>query len=339
MTPDTPVFRLFSRLILERRSPAFRWTFAMLSLAIATSLRWVLNEQLTSGFPFLTFFPAVIMTTFLCGLGPGIAVGIGSFLASWLLFLSEPGQVTLTVEAALAMGFFTLVTVTDIVLITVMMRAFAHLDEERKRSQMLAEQRGLMFHELQHRVSNNLATVAGLLTIQRRAIADETAKKALEDAAARINVVAKMKRLLHDPTAQEVDFGGFLQGMVQDLTTAAGSDGRVSVDLVCEHVLISRDQAIPVGLVATEILTNALEHGFPGAAQGQVRIQLAEARGVVTLRVEDDGQGLPQGFDLARTGSLGLSIARQFAQQMGGTLNLWNRAPQGTVSELVFPKG
>lgn len=339
MRPHTRIFQLFSRLILERRSTLFRWSFAALSFAIATSLRWVLDDRMTSGFPFLTFFPAVILTTFLCGLWPGIAVGIGAFFASWLLFLSPPGTIDLTPAAALAMGFYTLVAATNIVLITVMVRAFAHLEEERQRSEMLAEQRGLMFHELQHRVSNNLATIAGLLTIQRRAVQDEQARKALDDAAARINVVAKMKRLLHDPTAQDVEFGAFLREMVQDLVQAGGSGDRVDVKLDCEAVLIPRDQAIPLGLIATELLTNAFEHGLPEPARGMVHLRLAEQDAIVKLRIEDDGQGLPEGFALETATSLGLTIARQFAQQMGGTLAMRHRTPRGTVSELVFPRG
>ncbi|WP_128254344.1 sensor histidine kinase [Falsirhodobacter deserti] len=338
MTTEGRIFGLFSRLILERRSTFFRWTFALLSLAIAISLRWVLDDRLSDGFPFLTFFPAIILTTFLCGLAPGLVVAIGSFLAAWLLFVSVPGTVDLSAQAGLAMGFFGLVVATDVLLITVMIRAFSHLEDERARSERMAEQRRLMFHELQHRVSNNLATVAGLLTIQRRAVQDLTARKALDDAATRINVIARMSRVLHDPKAQDVDFGEFLHEMAHDLAEASGAADRVTLTRDCAPVTVTRDQAIPLGLIATELLTNAFEHGFPDDASGNIRLLLAVDGTTVTLRIEDDGCGLPAGFSLDRACSLGLTIARQFAQQMGGSLTMKNRAPKGTVSELVFPR-
>lgn len=331
------VFHIISRQILEKRTGWFRWGFAGLSFVVAVLLRWALDGQLGVGFPFVTFFPAVILTAFFCGLGPGSVVSVASFLASWLLFVSDPGTIDLSMQALMAMAFFAAIALTDIVLIHIMTRAVHRLDEERSHSALLADQRRLMFHELQHRVSNNLATVAGLLTIQRRAIKDETARKSLDDAATRINVVARMTRLLHDPSAQEVDFGTFLRDITHDMIAAAGAEGRVQVDLDCATVIIPHDRAIPLGLIASELLTNAIEHGFAGDASGRILLRLAEDGGIVTLRIEDDGHGLPPAFALEEARSLGLTIARQFAIQMDGSLIMENRAPKGAVSEIVFP--
>ncbi|QUS35738.1 sensor histidine kinase [Falsirhodobacter algicola] len=338
MKPDiSRIFGTISRLILEPRSTAFRWGFAVLSFAVALALRWVVDDQLQDGFPFLTFFPAVVMTAFFCGILPGVVVAVASFAASWTLFISEPGTLDMSAQALTAMAFFTFITVTDVVLIAIMSRAIRHLDEERNRSAAMAEQGRLMFNELQHRVSNNLATVAGLLTIQRRAVKDETARKALDDAAARINVVARMKRLLHDPTAQEVDFAAFLRDMTHEVIAAAGVEERVHVHLECARIAIPRDRAIPLGLITTELLSNAIEHAFGAGEEGHVEIVLRRNGTKVVLRIADDGHGLPAGFVLEETRSLGLSIARQFALQIDGELVMKNRAPKGAVSELVFP--
>ena len=331
------VFRAVSHLILVERGPAFRWGFAALSFAIALSLRGVLNGALADGFPFLTFFPAIILTAFFCGRGPGMAVSIASFLASWLLFLSEPGTINLSPPAITAMAFFGFISITDILLIDIMTRAVKHLEEERQRSAAMAEQGRLMFHELQHRVSNNLATVAGLLSIQRRAIRDEAARKALDDAVARINAVSRMKRLLHDPTAQEVDFGAFLKNMTDDMISTAGAEGRIRVLLDCPRLAIPRDHAVPLGLIATELLSNAIEHGFADDRAGQIALRLSQEGQDVVLRIEDDGHGLPRGFRVEQTSSLGLTIARQFAQQMGGSLRMATGPEGGTMSELIFP--
>ncbi|MDB6454329.1 sensor histidine kinase [Falsirhodobacter sp. 20TX0035] len=339
MTPGVSrVFRTVSHLILVQRGPAFRWGFAALSFAIAVSLRWTLNGALASGFPFLTFFPAIILTAFFCGRWPGIAVSVASFFASWLLFVSEPGTLNLSPAALTAMGFFAFIAITDILLIDIMTGAVQDLEEERRRSATMAEQGRLMFHELQHRVSNNLATVAGLLSIQRRAVRDEVARKALDDAVARINAVSRMKRLLHDPTAQEVDFGAFLKNMTDDMIATAGAEGRIGVTLDCPRLAIPRDHAVPLGLIATELLSNAIEHGFAGDRSGRIALRLSQEGGDVVLRIEDDGHGLPDTFRVEESSSLGLTIARQFAQQMGGRLRMAASPTGGTLSELVFPK-
>lgn len=330
------IFQAISSLTLERRHPVVRWMFALLALAIAISLRWVLEDMLPAGFPFLTFFPAVMLTTFFCGVRPGIAVAVG-FLASWIIFIPPRWGVDFSSDAMVAMAFYTFIVITDIVLIHLMSRAMAHLNAERARSAQLAEQHRLMFHELQHRVSNNLAMVAGLLTIQRRRTRDETARKALDDAAQRIQLVARMQRLLHDPTAQDLDFGKFLHDMTHDLTEAAGVTGRVETALDCAPIRIFRDKAVPLGLIATELLSNSLEHGFAQGETGRLSVTLVRRDEGAVLRIEDSGKGLPDGFSLETAGSLGLTIARQFAEQLGGVLEMKNRAGGGAVSELAFP--
>lgn len=330
-------FRVISALSLERRGFAVRWGFAMLAFSIAVSLRWVLEPALPPGFPFLTFFPAVMLTTFFCGVRPGIAVATASFFASWAIFIPPRWSFSFSTEAMIAMGFYSFIVITEILLMHMMSRAILHLSVERTRTAQLAEQQILMFNELQHRVSNNLATVAGLLTIQRRRLRDPGARKALDDAVLRINLVAKMKRMLHDPTAQDLDFGTFLAAMTGDLIETAGAGARVESRLECDSIRVSRDQAIPLGLIATELLSNSLEHGFPGGDRGTLVVTLLRDDDRAVLRIFDDGRGLPGDFALQDAGSLGLTIARQFAEQLGAVLTMKNRAEGGAISELVFP--
>jgi two-component sensor histidine kinase len=192
-----------------------------------------------------------------------------------------------------------------------------------------------MFHELQHRVSNNLAVVGSLLQLQRREVGDPDAVHALEAAAARVNVVSRLNRLLHDPRAQVVDLGAFLRALVPDVLDAAGAGGRVDASVAVEPVVLPAAQAVPIGLVATELLSNAIEHGFPDGRPGRVSVTLRAGDGVARLEIRDDGVGLPEGFDLARSRSLGMTVARQFADQVGARLTL--SSDRGTVSRLDIP--
>ena len=193
-----------------------------------------------------------------------------------------------------------------------------------------------MFAELQHRVSNNLAVVSSLLAMQRRQVRDPDAVRALDGAVVRVNVVSRLSRLLHDPQAQEVYFGAFLRAMVPDAVEATGVGDRVTVSVAAEPVILPADKAVPLGLVATELLSNALEHGFPEGRRGRIRVSLAEvARGRALLTIRDDGAGLPEGFDLQRSRSLGLMIARQFAGQLGAELTIVNDG--GGVSRIEVP--
>ncbi|WP_126975442.1 sensor histidine kinase [Frigidibacter oleivorans] len=326
---------------LVPRSRMWRWSFAALASLAAFLLRYLLDGILPPGFPFLTFFPAVILTTFFAGIRPGVAAGIACGLASWYFFIPPLRSVALTPSSALAMGFYVLIVATDILILHLMRRAAEGQAREMQRNAELAESRRLMFHELQHRVSNNLTAVASLLKLQRRQVADAAARKALDEAVNRIALIARMQRMLHDPGMQQIDFARFLQDMSEDLLNSAGAAGRIRCDVEAETVRIGPDQSVPLGLIATEFLANAMEHAFPDGRAGQLRIRLSRdcdsdpARAL--LEIHDDGVGLPSDFALDRTESLGLMIARQFAQQLDADIAMIRHPDGGTVSRLRFP--
>lgn len=207
--------------------------------------------------------------------------------------------------------------------------------EERTRG--LAEARGLMFQELQHRVSNHLQVASSLLKFQRRRVTDAAAQRALDEAAARLALVARIQRQLHDPDSQAIDLARFLKEMSRDIAEAAGAGKNVRIEVEAAHLVVDAEKAVPFGLIATELLSNAVEHGFDGQGAGTIRVGLCEAQdGQVTLRVADSGRGLPEGFDPETATSLGMTIVRQFAEQLGGSLTMSTSG--GTVAVLTFPR-
>jgi two-component system, sensor histidine kinase PdtaS len=108
--------------------------------------------------------------------------------------------------------------------------------------------------------------------------------------------------------------------------------------VTAEPLLVGPDVSVPLGLIATELVSNTLEHGFPGDIGGQIGVTLGVGPDAsrAVLRIRDNGQGLPADFDIATTYSLGLSIARQFAKQLGGTLVMERRPEGGTEARLEF---
>lgn len=320
------------------RSPVFRWSFAAAAFVLATAARFALDPYLPPGFPYLTFFPAVAITAFLTGTVPATVVAVLSFIVAWYFFIPPFDSFQVTPQTALALLLFLVVVTIEVGLVHLMRRALRRLALAEAEAQEMARSRSLMFAELQHRVSNNLAVVGSLLALQRRQVSDPVAARALDGAVARVNVVSRLSRLLHDPEGQAIDFGAFLRAMVPDAVEAAGMDDRLSVSVVAEPVILPADQAVPLGLVATELLANAVEHGFPDGRRGSVRVSLEVPEpGWARLTIRDDGPGLPEGFDLGRTRSLGLMIARQFAEQIGAELSIVNEG--GAVSRLEVPLG
>ncbi|OQP87181.1 hypothetical protein BTR14_07090 [Rhizobium rhizosphaerae] len=338
VSPDEPVVNFLEKLSPIRQS-RLRWPVAVLAFVMAFAVRYVLQHQLPPGFPFLTFFPAVILSAFLCGTLPGIFVATASTLASWYFFISPLNSFGLNGAVALALGFFIAVASIDIAIIHYLIKWMEHLDRERQRSRELAAARDLLFREMQHRISNNLSVISALLRLQQRALKDEAAKRALSDAAMRLSLISKIQRQLHDPQGQELAFGTSLQELCQDIVEASGTRQRISVRVEAPPLFLGAERAVPLGLIIAELVANALEHAFEGREEGRITITLAETPEGLAIRVADDGHGVPEGFDLTQAKSLGLTVARQLAQQLGGELVLASGAGEGARFELVLGEG
>lgn len=330
------------RMMMARQwSLPVRYSFAIVSILVATLIRWWADPVMPPGFPFLTYFPAVILTAFLAGLGPGILAGLLSLLAAWYFFIAPIHSFTLDGPSMLALGFFLLVIAIDIAIIHFMNQALAQVGRERERARKAeaaaldhARHRDLLFTELQHRVSNNLQIVSALLSLQKADITDEKAREALTEAANRMALIGRIHRRLHSPDSGQGELGSFLFDLAGDVTKATGADNiRCRVEAL--PVSLPDDKLVPVALIVAELISNAIEHGFAGCGAGHIDIALYPVEGDrLCITVTDDGVGLPPGFDSAAVSSMGLRLVRLLTQQIGGSFDM--RSEGGTQARLIF---
>jgi two-component sensor histidine kinase len=180
--------------------------------------------------------------------------------------------------------------------------------------------------EIHHRVKNNLQTVAALLRLQARRTDAEDARAALEEAVRRVGSIAIVHETLSHAVEETVDFDEVadrLGAMVLDV----GSVG-APVRVVREGSFgsLPSEMATPLAMVLTEVLQNAVEHGFHGRdpqQDGHVVVTARRIVGRLHLVVEDDGRGLPEGFDVAASHQLGLSIVQTLVEsELGGTFDI-----------------
>jgi two-component sensor histidine kinase len=331
---DSPSWSL-SGLPAWRRSPWRAYGFGLAAFALALLARLYLNGILPAGFPFVTFLPAVTLTAFVAGLGPGILVTALSALAAWYLFIPPTYSFAVTQESALALPLFLITAAIIVAIIHVMHSALARLQAERAKSAQLAEQREILFAELQHRISNNLQVVAALMTLQKSSLSDEQARQALSEASQRLALIARLNRKLHDPANAGLDLKEFLRELCHDVSRAAGIEDAGCQVKGIEGIALPADKAVPLALIVTELLNNSIEHGIAGRANGRLRMDLERSTGdEIVLTVQDNGNGLPAGFDLQQARSLGLRIVQALARQIGARLEIFSNG--GTTCRLTF---
>ncbi|MFN4156436.1 MAG: sensor histidine kinase [Paracoccaceae bacterium] len=320
---------------VAERSPTYQLVFACLAIVISIALRFYLEPALPPGFPYLTFFPAVILTGYFAGTRAGLVVAVVCGVAAWYWFLAPERSFSVSPPSLVALGFYVFISATELVLIHAMRYALGKLEVEKARAATLAQANKTMFHELQHRVSNNLQVVASLLKMQRRNVADEAARAALDVATARLQVVASIQRQLHNPKRQSTDMGQLMRDVLPEVVNSSALSDRVVLDFDVEPVIVTADQATPLALIIVELVSNAVEHAAREDEQTHLHLTMRSRGAEAVIIVQDDGKGLPPDFSPEKSRSLGLRVALQFTEQLGGRLLFENH--NGTRVTLTVP--
>jgi two-component sensor histidine kinase len=327
--------RWIEQLPLARNRPMHATIATLAIIVTAWLLRMITNPLLPSGFPYVTFFPAVIVTSFLFGVRLGSVSALVCGLLAWYFFIPPAGSFALTHGAGFALAFYVFVVTTDLALVHWMQFANRQLAREREVNRTLADTRELLFRELQHRISNNLQVAASLLMMQRRQLDDAGAKAALEEAGGRLALIGRISRHLYDPSGAAQPLLPFLDELCRSVLDASGRSD-VNLELSGDEQLrLVPDAAVPTALIVAEAVANALEHGFAGRA-GHIRIRIARSlTGCLEVTVHNDGHDLPAGFRIEETNSLGLRIATMLARGKEGSFRL--EPGDGTVATITLP--
>lgn len=313
---------------------ATRYTLAVLLSVAALAIRWKLSALLPPGYPFVTFFPPVILTSFLLGRGAGIVTAVLCGLFAWYFFIPPGNSFPVDGASILAMAFYCTVVTVDIALIHWMQVTNARLRRAREKGRLLAEKSArlversdLLFQELQHRVGNNLQMVAAVLSLQLRGLDQPLARRAIEEAVARIQVIGAIQRRLYRNNGELVPLDQFIGEVCDQIMRSGARPGITCSVEAASGLVLPPDAAVPMALILAEALANALEHGFAGREAGRIAVAIERNAEAVVLSVQDDGAGLPAGLDAGQADSLGLRISRILSRQLGAVYQLADAAP------------
>jgi two-component sensor histidine kinase len=191
--------------------------------------------------------------------------------------------------------------------------------------------------EIHHRVKNNLQTVAALLRLQARRIDVPEGRLALEEAVRRVGSIAIVHETLSQAFDDNVDFDDVADRLRLMVADVGSRDAEISTSRSGSFGTLPAETATPLAMVLTELLQNAVEHGFD-EGEGKIVVSAQRLVGRLHVTVEDDGKGLPVGFDLDTSTSLGLSIVRTLVEsELDGLLEMGRGPTGGTRVGLDLP--
>jgi two-component sensor histidine kinase len=179
-----------------------------------------------------------------------------------------------------------------------------------------------LMRELHHRVKNNLQVISSLLGLQSSRLQDASAKMAVEDGKQRIKAMSLIHQKLYiQDTISALNLQEYIHELVFGLADSFGIDDKKTLEVEVPAVEIDVDTALLLGLIVNELVTNSLKYAFKDVGQPILQLRLRkEGKRSFLMEIKDNGQGLPDGFDLQTAQSFGLRLVNILIQQLNGTL-------------------
>ncbi|HEA20510.1 MAG TPA: hypothetical protein ENH87_06285 [Pricia antarctica] len=192
-----------------------------------------------------------------------------------------------------------------------------------------------LLREIHHRVKNNLQITSSLMNMQKRKLNSQEAVSALEDSQARILAIALThQKIYQDKDSKAVNLPEYLNDLMEHTKKISSS---FSYKIDCPNISIDLDNAVPLALIISELATNAVKHAYPDATRyNELLINVERSsKEEVSLTMLDNGQGLPDDFDIKNAEGIGFEIIRALCRQISAKLT-YESNPKGTQFNLIF---
>lgn len=202
----------------------------------------------------------------------------------------------------------------------------------------LLQDKEMLMKEIHHRVKNNLMVISSLLELQSYHLKDEESIELFKESQNRAKSMALIhERLYRTDSLKNIEFSEYINTLVEDLFATYATD-RSKVDLILdvENIDMDINSSVPLGLIINEMVTNTLKYAFPGDKSGFLKIALHQKDSEYILEVNDNGVGIPEGFNIEESDSLGMLLINSLTSQLDGTVEL--TSDNGTKFKITFPK-
>ncbi|MCK4808216.1 MAG: PAS domain S-box protein [Candidatus Aenigmarchaeota archaeon] len=201
------------------------------------------------------------------------------------------------------------------------------------------KEKEVLLKEIHHRVKNNLQIISSLLEMQIKTTKNKEITIILSESKNRINTMALIHSLLYkSKDLSKINMKIFINRLSKQLFQSYPTENtKIDQTILVGNYLFPINTAIPIGLIINELLTNSIKHSFKGRKRGMIKINLTSQKGEIIFTVSDDGIGLPTGFDITKTKTLGSHLVKILVEnQLQGTMKITSKKEEGTTFKIKF---
>jgi PAS domain S-box-containing protein len=200
------------------------------------------------------------------------------------------------------------------------------------------KEKTLLLQEVHHRTKNNLQTICSLMQMQENTIhTKEDALQGFKVTQDRIRAMAKAYEiLLRSDYMSEIKLNDYITELADELARNYHVHRKVNIKYSMDDVLFDAEKLSKLGLIINEIITNSMKYAFEGRDEGNIHINLKDAKDHITIKISDDGIGIPESIKIPNTKTLGLSLVDMLMGEFHGTYSIDRK--KGTSFILNIPK-
>lgn len=213
------------------------------------------------------------------------------------------------------------------------------VDEKTHHLQEALDEKVILLKEIHHRVKNNLAVIYSLLDLQSGYLEDNKMQLVFDESKMRIRSIALVhEKLYENDNLSKIEARSYIPDLVQTIVESHTTQKKsIEYSTNIADVALSLDQGIPCGLILNELISNSFKHAFTGRKTGTIDVQLSEQENTIILIVSDNGVGLPDGFEIGNSNSLGLILIQTLSAQIKADLDI-RSDERGTSFHIQFKK-
>jgi len=194
----------------------------------------------------------------------------------------------------------------------------------------------ILLREVHHRIKNNIASIWSLLRMQARSTVNPEAQAVLREAISRVQSMGVLyDKLLNTKGYRDIPVKDYFEDLIASIIVCFFTDNAaITLNKEIADFNLDTKKLYPLGLIVNELLTNCIKNGFRGKDSGTIDLALTKREQEIVLTVRDDGNGLPENFDMNKAAGLGLMLVQGLTQELSGTFTI--SSDHGVKSVVTF---